>query len=81
MSPIYDINPTPIEIKPRVLTTAIDYDNRSASLETAMSVIKEVANAVKQWRKIAVGCGVSNSEADRMASAFEHEDLANALNI
>jgi serine/threonine-protein kinase HipA len=25
LSPVYDINPTPIEIKPRVLTTAIDY--------------------------------------------------------
>lgn len=89
LSPIYDINPTPIEIKPRVLTTAIDYDDRSASLKTAMSVIKEfrldkeqatkiikdVASAVKQWRKIASKFGISKSESDRMASAFEHEDM------
>jgi len=38
LSPIYDINPTPIEIRPRVLTTAIDYDDRSASLKTAILI-------------------------------------------
>jgi len=92
LSPIYDINPTPVEIKPRVLTTAIDYDDRSASLETAMRVMKEfrlnkdqaanivkdVANAVKQWRKLASGFGLSKSECDSMASAFEHEDMEKA---
>lgn len=89
LSPIYDINPTPIEIRPRVLTTAIDYDDRSASLKTAMSVIKDfrlnkaqatkiikdVASAVKQWRKIAASFGLSKSECACMASAFEHEDM------
>lgn len=95
LSPIYDINPTPLEIKPRILTTAIDYDNRSASIETVISVIKEfrldknqatkivkdVASAVKQWRKIAASFGLSKSECARMASAFEHEDLDMALNL
>jgi serine/threonine-protein kinase HipA len=95
LSPIYDINPTPVEIKPRVLTTAIDYDDRSASLETAMRVMKEfrlsknvankiikdVANAVKQWRKVASGFGLSKTECNSMASAFEHEDLDMALNL
>jgi serine/threonine-protein kinase HipA len=88
LSPIYDVNPTPIEIKPRILTTAIDYDDRSASLETAMRVIKEfrlskeaaskiikdVRSAVKQWRKVASKFGLSRSECDYMASAFEYGD-------
>lgn len=88
LSPVYDINPTPIEVSPRVLTTAIDYEDRSASLETAMRVIKEfrlskdqatniikdVTIAVKQWRKVASSFGLSKSECDRMASAFEHDN-------
>ena len=41
LSPAYDINPTPIEVKARVLTTAIDFDDTSASLETAMAVAKD----------------------------------------
>lgn len=94
LSPIYDINPTPIEIKPRVLATAINYDDRLASLETALSVIKEfrlskeqaskiikdVVSAVKKWRKIASGFGIPKSESSRMASAFEHEDMNSNYN-
>ncbi|MGA0246818.1 MAG: HipA domain-containing protein [Schleiferiaceae bacterium] len=30
LSPDYDMNPTPVEIRPRVLTTAIDFDNTEA---------------------------------------------------
>ncbi len=88
LSPAYDLNPTPLEVKARVLTTAIDLDNTSASLETARSVIKEFrlsqekANeiiqemgvAVNQWRWAASELGLSKRECDRMASAFEHED-------
>lgn len=87
LSPAYDMNPTPIDIKPRVLTTAIDFDDTSASLETALSVtkdfrlsknqaleiIKEVSLAVKQWRKVASQLGLSAVECDRMASAFEEQ--------
>ncbi len=88
LSPVYDINPTPIEIKPRILSTAINYDNKLASLENAMQVIQEfrlnhnqaikiiqeVTNSVKQWRKTAASFGLSKSECDFMSSAFEHED-------
>jgi len=87
LSPVYDLNPTPIEVKPRILSTAINYEDRSASLELAMSVIKEfrinknraiqiskeVAAAVKQWRKVAVKFGLSKEECDFMRSAFEWE--------
>ena len=92
LSPVYDINPTPVEIKPRILTTAIDYENRTASLDLAMEIIKEfrlsknqafniirdVVSAVKQWHKVASGLGLSKKECDYMASAFEHEDMAKA---
>jgi serine/threonine-protein kinase HipA len=87
LSPAYDINPTPIEIKAHVLSTAIDFDDTSASLETAMAVskdfrlskdkaseiIKEVGAAVKKWRQVASDLGLSNRECDRMASAFIHD--------
>ncbi|HQS84511.1 MAG: phosphatidylinositol kinase [Alphaproteobacteria bacterium 16-39-46] len=87
LSPVYDVNPTPIDIKPRVLTTSIDFDDTTASLETAMKIskdfrlskerareiIKEVAFAVSQWKQVALHLGLSKCECDRMASAFEYE--------
>ena len=89
LSPVYDINPTPMEIRPRILTTAIDFNDTSASLETAMSVtkdfrlqktqalkiIKEVSSAVKQWRKVAAELSLSKRECERMSSAFHYEEL------
>jgi len=86
LSPAYDMNPTPIELKAHVLATAIDFDDTSASLETAMAVakdfrlsknkaheiIKEIGTAVKQWRLVASEFGLSKRECDRMASAFEY---------
>jgi len=84
LSPAYDINPTPIDIAPRVLTTSIDFYDNHASLETAikvskefrlqkeeaMLIIREVAEAVNQWRKVACDFGLSQRDCDRMASAF-----------
>lgn len=85
LSPVFDINPTPTEVKPHVLTTAIDFLHTAASLETALAVakdfrlslaqaraiIKEVSIAVRTWRDVALSLGVSNKECDLMASAFE----------
>jgi serine/threonine-protein kinase HipA len=95
LSPAYDLNPTPTEIKPRILTTAIDFNNDSASLETALSVsenfrlnkneankiIKEVAKSTAKWREVAKNFDLKKKEIDRMASAFEHEDLERASKI
>jgi serine/threonine-protein kinase HipA len=83
LSPAYDLNPVPTDIKPRILTTAINEDDSTASLALAMEVAgyfeldevkaraitKEVGKAVSKWR----------DEAARMASAFEHEDLKAAV--
>ena len=94
LAPAYDLNPVPTDIKPRVLTTAIDLEDGTASLDRAMEVASyfeldtrtasaiaaEVGQAVATWRGEAARLGLSPSEIDRMASAFEHEDLPNALN-
>src|ERR1700693_4299181 len=38
LSPAYDLNPVPVAIQPRILTTAIDLDDGTASLEKALGV-------------------------------------------
>lgn len=92
LSPAYDMNPTPLEIKPRILSTAIDLDDSTASLDTALSVAgefrldkarareiaAEAAAAVKGWRDVAKRLGLNAREIDFMATAFEHEDLRKA---
>jgi len=93
LSPAYDLNPVPTDIKPRVLTTAIDLDDGTASLKLALGVAgyfeltageagqisAEVGKAVATWRKVAAKLGLTAVEIDRMESAFEHEDLKAAL--
>lgn len=93
LSPAYDLNPVPVDVRPRVLSTAIGMDlDPTASFEIALEVAElfdldpreartiagEVAVAVSQWRDVASGLGIRASEIDRMASAFEHQDLAAA---
>lgn len=93
LSPAYDLNPTPIDIKPRILSTAIDLIDPSASLDVAASVahyfdldhskakkiFKEVGSATALWREEAIKLKIKKIEIDRMASAFEHADLQQAL--
>jgi serine/threonine-protein kinase HipA len=90
LAPTYDLNPVPVDVKPRVLTTAIDLDDGRASLELATGVAEyfelderaagtialEVGQAVRGWRQEAARHGLTAAAIDRMASAFEHEDLA-----
>lgn len=92
LSPAYDLNPVPVDVKPRVLSTAIDLDDQTASLDLALSVARyfelkpprartiaaEVAASVCEWRQVAARFGLSARERDRMATAFEHKDLAAA---
>lgn len=93
LSPAYDINPTPVDIKPRVLTTMIDLNDGTASLDLALSVapdfrlskdeagaiIREVVAGVAKWRKVAQSFKLGKREIDRMASAFEHDDFQKAV--
>jgi serine/threonine-protein kinase HipA len=93
LSPAYDLNPVPTDIKPRILTTAINEDDGTASLTLAMDVAKyfeldtakareiakQVGKAVSKWRVEAAHHGIAKNEIDRMASAFEHKDLEEAI--
>ena len=95
LAPAYDLNPVPTYIKPRVLTTAIDFDDSSAKLDLAMSVVgyfeldeemacvivAEVGQAVTTWREESAQLGLTRAEINRMASAFEHEDLKASLSF
>ena len=93
LSPVYDLNPVPADIQPRVLSTAIVADDPSASVELALATVefyglemneaktiaRQVATYVTQWREVAAGLGAARRDIDRMASAFEHDDLYAAL--
>ena len=83
LSPAYDLNPVPTDIKPRVLATAIDLDDGTASLqlaydvaayfeltaEEARAIAREVGAAVCSWRKEAERMGLTKPEIERMACA------------
>lgn len=93
LAPAYDLNPVPVDIKPRILATAIDLEDTAASLDLAFGVIDsfelaagearaiagQVGQAVSRWRAVAREQGLPEAAIDRMASAFEHPDLAAAL--
>ena len=92
LSPAYDLNPVPVDVRPRVLSTSIDPDDPSASIHLALEtaeyygltageakrVAAAVAKATTAWRAEAARLGIAGREIDRMASAFEHEDLESA---
>jgi serine/threonine-protein kinase HipA len=42
-------------------------------------IIKEVATVTATWRDTAKAVGARAAEINRMASAFEHDDLKRAL--
>ena len=95
LSPAYDLNPTPVEVKPRFLSTAIgeDPNDTTASLllafevaeyfdldeEEARSTALEVAQVTRQWADRAQSMGIPGTEIDLLSSAFEHDDLGLAL--
>lgn len=84
LSPAYDLNPTPIEIKQRYLSLAIDEADNTGDIALALSVAKQfgvkpnaanqivtdVSQAVSNWRRVAISVGLSSREIERMASAF-----------
>ncbi len=93
LSPAYDLNPTPSDIKTRILSTAIDLNDPSASIDIAIDVshyfglgnrkakqiLKEVGNVTFLWRNEAAKFKIKKNEIERMASAFEHQDLQKAI--
>lgn len=95
LSPAYDLNPVPTDIKARVLTTAITEDDTRASLDLAFKVagyfeiadararaiVKEVAASASGWRVEAARQGLVRPQIERMASAFEHKDMDRARSL
>ena len=93
LAPAYDLNPVPIDLKPRVLATAIDLDDGTAALGLALKVAgyfglkaaeareiaRQVGHAVSAWRHHAERAGITAGQMERMATAFEHEDLQASL--
>lgn len=93
LSPAYDLNPVPPDIKPRILSTSIGLEDATASLKSAFdvadyfglslsaarSIAGEVGTAVSTWRNVARGLGIPANEIERMSGAFEHADLQLAL--
>lgn len=90
LSPAYDLNPV---AGPRLLSLSIDFDDRTASLDSAFavsdyfglnatearSIAVEVGKVVSGWRLVAQKKGIASGEIDDMAPAFEHDDLRKAL--
>lgn len=93
LSPAYDLNPMPTDVKPRIHALALNETHQDASLDTvrgaapyfrvdkhdADAIAKQVGAVVAAWRDVAVQHGLSANQIDRMASAFEHDDLARAV--
>ena len=87
LSPAYDLNPVPVDIRPRILTTSITEDDGTASLELAFEVapqfelgakearliVHRICKAVSSWQAVGKKLGISKIELERMTSAFELE--------
>lgn len=93
LAPAYDLNPMPVDVKSRHHALTLDEADDASSIDTAMSVAgqfglkvnaartiaAEVGAAVLAWRDVAAENGLTAAQIERMASAFEHEDLAKAV--
>lgn len=93
LSPAYDLNPVPADLKARVLATNIDLEESTCSIDLlessadyfalslaeARAILKGVATATSSWRAVAREVGATAAEIHRMASAFEHDSLQQAL--
>lgn len=92
LSPAYDLNPVPVDIKPRILCLMIDDRDNSASFDLTVevgdyfglveddmrAVVTDLVNSVSTWRDEAKRIGVSAEEINRMATAFEHDEMVRA---
>jgi serine/threonine-protein kinase HipA len=92
LSPAYDLNPVPVDIKPRILCLMIDDRDNSASFDLTVEVgdyfglveddmrvvVTDLVNSISTWRDEARRIGVSAEEINRMATAFEHDEMVRA---
>lgn len=95
LSPAYDLNPVPADLKARILSTNISLDEGTCSVDLAResavyfglslsqadAILGEVAAATSRWRGVAAMLGIRRAEIERMETAFEHDELRLALGV
>jgi serine/threonine-protein kinase HipA len=91
MSPAFDLNPNP-DPGPKNLSTAIDFTDTRAAVDTLMSVagyfrldqddalavLTRVTRAVARWRNVAKSHGLMHRDLDVMEPAFIHAESEQA---
>jgi len=94
LSPAFDLNPDP-RLGPKYLTTAIDYGTTEARIDVlfdvaemfrlgdheAAGILSEVTDATERWRDVAADVGFDTVATDRMARAFEHDEIERARQL
>lgn len=92
LCPAFDLNPMPADVRPRVQALSIDATGAASGIDVARSVAasfgvsaresrtitRGVARVVGAWKTHAKAAGLTARQIDRMASAFEHDDLVAA---
>ena len=87
------MNPCPLDIAGGLHVLAINEEDRTGSLDIALSVADyfglplkeakaiagEVGLSVTEWRERALALEISKSEIERISSAFSHSNLDQAL--
>jgi serine/threonine-protein kinase HipA len=95
LSPAFDLNPMPVDVRRRVHALAIDEIDPTSSLDVARSVIgsfglrssearsiiKDAVKPIRRWRDFARDAGITNAQMNRMASAFEHSEHQAAISL
>jgi len=91
LSPAFDLNPNP-DPGPKELSTAIDFSDTRASVDTLMEVaeyfrlnaegatdvLTRVSSAVGRWRAVAATHGLQQADINAMEPAFEHAERKQA---
>lgn len=94
LSPAFDLNPNP-QAGPKYLSTAIDYTDTRASVDTlmtvagyfrlnageALTVLSDVVRAIAAWRDVAKSHGLTSRDAELMRPAFEHSEADRARDL
>ncbi len=94
LAPAFDLNPNP-DPGPRLLSTTIDLDDASATVESLLGVaayfrvdagaaraqIRAVVAATAAWRTVARDFGISPGQIAAMEPAFEHEQRSIASGL